>query len=37
MDRLFDLVTIGMFLLPFFLFLALMVAAIRWLWFHAKN
>lgn len=37
MDRLFDLVTIGMFLLPFFLFLALMVAAIRWLWFHAKD
>ena len=37
MDRLFDLVIIGMFLLPFFLFLALLVAAIRWLWFHAKD
>ena len=37
MDRLFDFVTIGMFLLPFFLFLALLVAAIRWLWYHAKD
>lgn len=37
MDRLFDLAIIGMFLLPFFLFLALLVAAIRWLWFHAKD
>jgi hypothetical protein len=37
MDRLFDLVTVGMFLLQLFLFLALMVAAIRWLWFHSKD
>nr|DAG79494.1 MAG TPA: GRB2-binding adapter (GAPT) [Microviridae sp.] len=37
MISLFDLVSIGMFLLLFFLFLALMVAAIRWLWYHAKD
>nr|CAI9752391.1 hypothetical protein SGCNGUUO_SGCNGUUO_CDS_0008 [Microvirus sp.] len=37
MNSLFDLVSISMFLLLFFLFLALLVAAIRWLWFHAKD
>nr|DAH91781.1 MAG TPA: hypothetical protein [Microviridae sp.] len=37
MNSFLDLVSIGMFLLPFFLFLALLVAAIRWLWFHAKD
>ena len=31
------LVMMFLLLIPFLLFLALIVAAIRWLWFHAKD
>lgn len=37
MDRFINLLPFILVLAPFVLFLALMVAAIRWLWFHAKD